>query len=144
MENNLVDEHEGKLLQLSILSFDEVDRYTRVPWVVSWNGTSSLSKDRLTKIKSSILYVKPKVWLFWVGDNYNYSLKLGSYCVVSFVYQAIVEGVKKKGKKLNKVVKTLTTETWYLEKIYSMCHTIGNRWIEYLQAVDLLDWPSNM
>ena len=135
MANNLVDEHEGNLLQLSTLSFVRVDRSTRAPWVASWYDDPLLSNDRLTKNKFGMLYVKPKVQLFWVGDN-NYLLKLGCN------WKGNSWRSEKKGK--NKSTKTLTIKTWYLDKMYGMCHTNGNRWTEYQQSMDLLDRPSNM
>jgi hypothetical protein len=55
---------------------------------------------------------------------------------VSFVSQAIVEGVEK-NKKKSKLAKTSTTTTWMHRKIV-------NRWIEYQQPINLLDLPSNM
>ena len=77
------------------------------------NSNSTLSKNMFTRIKYGMLYVKPKVQLSSVGDN-NYSLKLRRDCVVSFVSQAIFEGVKKRGIKLSKLANSLTTKTWYL------------------------------
>ena len=61
------------------------------------NGNSTLSNDRFTKSKYDMLYVKPKVRLSKAGDN-KYSLKLGCDCVVSYVYQAVVERIKKRGE----------------------------------------------
>ena len=40
---------------------------------VSWNGNSTLSEDRFTRIKYGMLYVKSKVRLSRVMDN-DYSL----------------------------------------------------------------------
>ena len=77
------------------------------------NSNPTLSKNMFTRIKSGMLYVKPKVQLSSAGDN-NYSLKLRRDCVVSFVSsQAIFEGVKKRGIKLSKLAKSLTTKTWF-------------------------------
>ena len=42
---------------------------------VSWNGNSTLSEDRFTRIKYGMLYVKSKVRLSRVMDN-DYSLNL--------------------------------------------------------------------
>ena len=48
-----------------------------------------------------MLYVKPKVRLSRIEDN-NYLLKLRCDCAVTFVCQACVEGVKKRGLKKGK------------------------------------------
>jgi hypothetical protein len=88
----------------------------------------TLTRDRLTKIKSSMLYDKPKVWLFRARDN-DYTLKLECDCAVLFISQLVVEGVKKRLER-SKLAKTLTTKTWYLGRVYRRRHKIDNRWIE--------------
>ena len=102
----------------------------------------TLSKDRVTRIKFVMLCVKPKVWPPRTGDS-DYLLKLGCDCAVSFIFQGVVEGVKKRGGK-KKLVKTLTTKSWYLGRVYRMHCKVGNTWIDYQQPIDLLDWLSNM
>ena len=57
--------------------------------------------------------------------------------MVSFVSQAVNEGVKKIRIKKNTAAQTLTTKTWYLGRVYTMRYKIGNRWIEYRQPIDL-------
>ena len=100
-----------------------------------------LSKDRLTRIKFGKLYVKLKVRLFRAGDK-DYLSKVGCDYVILFISQAVVEGVKKRGKR--KLAKIIITETLYSRRVYRMCHKFGNRWIEYWQPIDMLDQPSNM
>ena len=63
-----------------------------------------------------MLYVKLQVWLSRAGDN-DHLLTLYCDCAVSFVSQAVVEGVNKKDKK-TKLAKALTTKTWYLGRVY--------------------------
>ena len=107
--------------------------------VIELNDNFMLSKDRFSKIKYDMLYIKPKVWLSRARDD-DYFLKLGCDGVVSFAFQVVVEGVEKRKEK-SKLVKTLTTKTWYLEMIYRMHSKINNRWIEDWQSIDILDWP---
>ena len=56
------------------------------------NGNPSLSKDRLTRIKAGILYMKPK--LLSVG-NHDILLKLGYDCGVCFLNTHEAKTVKK-------------------------------------------------
>ena len=58
----------------------------------------TLAKDRFIRLKSSMLYVKPKVWLSRAGDD-DHPLKWGCDCAVSISSQGVVEGVKKKREK---------------------------------------------
>ena len=55
-----------------------------------------LSIYRFTRIKSGMLYVKPKVRLSRSRNN-DYPLKLGCDCAISFISHGAVEGVKKEG-----------------------------------------------
>ena len=98
------------------------------------NNNPALSNDKFTRIKYAMLHVKSKVRLSRIGDNENL-LKLRYDCAISIVSQVVVEGMKKKRD---------TTKTWYLGRVYRVCHKIGNRWIEYGQPINLWDWPSNM
>lgn len=68
-----------------------------------------LSKDRFTKIKYDMLYIKPRFLLSRARDD-DYLLKLGCDGVVSFAFQVVVEGVEKRREK-SKLAKTLTTKT---------------------------------
>ena len=61
----------------------------------------ALSKDKLARIKSSMLYVKPNVRLSRARDN-DCSFKLGCDCVVLFISQGVVEGVKIRGGKASR------------------------------------------
>ena len=56
------------------------------------NGNPSLSKDRLTRIRAGILYMKPK--LLSVG-NHDTLLKLGCDCGVCFLNTPEAKTVKK-------------------------------------------------
>ena len=82
---------------------------------------------RFTKIKYGMLYFKPNVRVFKGMDN-DYSLKLECDCAIPFVSQALVDTIKKKREelkyKINKLVKTSTTETWYLGRVYKMHHKV--------------------
>lgn len=61
--DSLVNEHEGNPLQNYILTFVEVDvtKSYKSTLVTELNGRPTLSKNRPTKIKSSMSYVIPKV-----------------------------------------------------------------------------------
>lgn len=83
-------------------------------YVLSWSPTRAtpnvyiqvwltLSKDKLTRIESSVLYVKPRVRLSRAWDN-DYSLKLGCDCAISCMSQWRVEGVKKRGRKTSRPI----------------------------------------
>ena len=50
---------------------------------------------------------------------------------------------EKKDRK-GKYAKTLTTQTWYLGRVYKIHYKSGNKWIEYWQLIDLHNQPFNM
>lgn len=95
----------------------------------------TLAKDRFIRLKSSMLYVKPKVWLSRAGDD-DHPLKWGCDCAVSISSRSRSSwrSQKKEGKKikkLKKLTKTSTTEIWLLGRVCRMHRKNGSRWIEY-------------
>ena len=95
----LVDEHEGAQIPSpsnvkSIIAYLEVgeSRIFKSTLVSQLNGNPTLSKDQLTRIKASILYMKPK--LLSVG-NHDTMLKLGCDCGVYFLNTPEARSVKK-------------------------------------------------
>ena len=62
------------------------------------SGKPTLYEDKFARSKYGMLYVKPKLQLSRAKDS-DHSLKLRGDCVVSFVSQLVVEGVKKRGTK---------------------------------------------
>ena len=59
------------------------------------NGNPTLSKDQLTKIKASILYMKPKLF---IAANHDIVLNLGCDCGVCFLTTSEVRIVRKHGR----------------------------------------------
>jgi len=59
------------------------------------NGNPSLSKDRLTRIRAGILYMKPKLLS---AGNHDTLLKVGCDCGVCFLNTHEAKTVKKRGR----------------------------------------------
>ena len=66
-------------------------------------------------------------WFIQVGEN-DCSLKLECDCVVSFVFQVVVEGVTTRGK--NKVGQNINHQDLVVYLAYKIRRKIGKRWIE--------------
>ena len=96
-----------------------------------------MSKDRLTRIKSGIIYTEEKVKTL---ANHDTLLKLGCDCAVVFFNTPEVQTVKKQGRPRL----SAPTKIWFLGRVYRMRRKIINRWIEYIDPVDLLDRPNNV
>ena len=140
----LIDEHENVEMPSqsnvkSIVAYVEVgeSRIFKSTLVSQLNGNPTLSKDRLTRIKASILYMKPKLL---TAANHDTMLNLGCDCGVCFLNTLEARIVKKHGRPK----KLAPIKVWFVGRVYRMRRKFGNRWVEYRDPIDLMDHPSNM
>ena len=137
---DVLDEHEGcQVVSNSVLPYVEFEgaKIYKSTLVSQLNGNLTLSKDRLTRIKSGIIYTEEKVKTL---ANRDTLLKLGCACSVVFFNTPEVQTVKKRGRPRL----SAPTKMWFLGRVYRMRRKIINRWVEYRNPVDLLDRPNNV
>ena len=93
--DDMLDEYEScQVVSKSILPYVEFER-TKIyksTLVSQLNGNPTLSKDKLTRIKSGIIYIEEKVKTL---ANHDTLLKLGCNCAVVFLNTPEVQTVKK-------------------------------------------------
>lgn len=139
--DSLVDDKESTRSEVS--SFVEVDGKTicKSTLVSQLNGNPTLSKDRLTRVKSGVIFSLEKK----VNLETRTCLVIGSDCAVLFERTST-----KDNAKTNKRGKTVSTSqgvmkgTWYLGRVMSMRRKLGGSLKETRGPFDLLDRPSNV
>ena len=90
--DSMVDEHEEIPLEYFVMPFVVVEgsKIFKSTLASQLNGKPTMSKERLTRIKPSMLHTKPEKKILRAGDN-DFSLKLEIDCVVAFVIEAKIE-----------------------------------------------------
>ena len=93
--DDVLDEHEScQVVSKSVLPYVEFERAKiyKSTLVSQLNGNPTLSKDRLTRIKSGIIYTEEKVKTL---ANHDTLLKLGCDCAVVFLNTPEAQTMKK-------------------------------------------------
>ena len=109
------------------------------------NGNSTLSKDRLTRVRQGVYFSHESKQQS--SSNANF-FGIGSDCVVYFVDdtqgQASTKHLKRNGKPTSLNQMDVSQGTWYLGRVQKMRMKVGGRYVDYKRSFDLSNRPQGI